>query len=191
MRLIQIYLAIMRLRLARYCLRAGDSSPISASGCTASETDPPPVTTRRVSPSVHNANDIAGSISFVLNADEEFGQEDSTMATPGQLVECVATALNVPQSTVVLYDRVLAESGLRSKGGRGKSAPKVTAEDAANLLIAIAGTSSGGIATAARTVQLYSGLRYRKQSSWKDLISDERPQMISWRRRRQYKRLTS
>ena len=44
------------------------------------------------------------------------------MATPGQLVECVATALDVPQATVVLYDRVLAENGLRSKGGRGKSA---------------------------------------------------------------------
>jgi hypothetical protein len=101
--------------------------------------------------------------------------EDSSMATPGQLVECVAAALNMSHATVVLYDRVLAENGLRSKGGRGKSAAKVTAEDAANLLIAIAGTSSGGIATAARTVELYSGLRYRKRLYWKDLISDETP----------------
>ncbi|MBT1516813.1 hypothetical protein KIP88_41135 [Bradyrhizobium sp. SRL28] len=125
---------------------------------------------------MHKTNDIAYRSPFVLFANEEFGPKDLTlMATPGQLVECVASALNVPQATVVLYDRVLAEKGLRSKGGRGKSAAKVTVEDAANLLIAIAGTSSGGIATAARTVELYSGLRYQKRSSWKDLISDETP----------------
>jgi hypothetical protein len=62
------------------------------------------------------------------------------MATPGQLVKCVAEALSIPVPTVVQYDRLLAENGLRSKGGRGTSAAKVTAVDAANLLIAIMGS---------------------------------------------------
>jgi hypothetical protein len=83
------------------------------------------------------------------------------MATPGQLVECVAAALNVPKATVVLYDRVLAEAGLRSKGGRGKSAAKVNAVDAANLLIAIAG-SPASIGSAAEAVKQFSDLRYKK-----------------------------
>jgi hypothetical protein len=62
------------------------------------------------------------------------------MATPGQLVKCIAEALNIPEPSVVQYDRLLAESGLRSKGGRGTSAAKVTAVDATNLLIAIMGS---------------------------------------------------
>jgi hypothetical protein len=66
------------------------------------------------------------------------------MATPGQLVECIATALNLPHPTVVQYDRLLAENGLRTKGGRGTSAAKVTARDAANLLLAILGSPVAG-----------------------------------------------
>jgi hypothetical protein len=66
------------------------------------------------------------------------------MATPGQLVECIAKALNLPLPTVVQYDRLLAENGLRSKGGRGTSAAKVTAKDAANLLLAILGSPVAG-----------------------------------------------
>src|SRR5258707_15474353 len=84
------------------------------------------------------------------------------MATPGQLVECVAAALNVPRATVVLYDRILAENGLRSKGGRGRSAAKVTVEDAANLLIAIAGTPTSGIGSAAATVKQFASLKYKE-----------------------------
>ena len=60
------------------------------------------------------------------------------MATPGQLVQAMATALGISVATVTQYDRQLAENGLRSKGGRGVSAAAVTARDAANLLIAIA-----------------------------------------------------
>lgn len=66
------------------------------------------------------------------------------MATPGQLVKCIATALGIPEPTVVQYDRLLAENGLRSKGGRGTSAAKVTPVDAANLLIAIMGSPVAG-----------------------------------------------
>jgi hypothetical protein len=85
------------------------------------------------------------------------------MASPGQLVECVSAALNLPQATVVLYDRVLSENGLRSKGGRGRSAAKVTVEDAANLLIAIAGTPTSGIGSAVAAVKQFSKLKYSER----------------------------
>jgi hypothetical protein len=100
------------------------------------------------------------------------------MATPGQLVECVAAALNMPQATVVLYDRVLAENGLRSKGGRGRSAAKVTAEDAANLLIAIAGSSAGGINSAAATVERFSSFVHMRRAGWRDLITEATPREL-------------
>lgn len=63
------------------------------------------------------------------------------MATPGQMVKKVSETLGVPEATVTVYDRALAEAGYRSKGGRGRSAAKMTAVDVANLLIAVAGTS--------------------------------------------------
>ena len=93
------------------------------------------------------------------------------MATPGQLVECMAAALNVPRPTVLLYDRILAENGLRSKGGRGRSAAKVTVEDAANLLIAIAGTPTSGIGSAAATVKQFASLKYKDSKESFDLKS--------------------
>lgn len=63
------------------------------------------------------------------------------MATPGDLKRVVADVLGVPEPTVTVHDRNLAEAGLRSKGGRGRSAAQMTPEDAANLLIAVAGSS--------------------------------------------------
>ncbi|MCK1356336.1 hypothetical protein IVB56_36010 [Bradyrhizobium sp. CW7] len=85
------------------------------------------------------------------------------MATPGQLVKCIAEALGIPEPTVVQYDRLLAENDLRSKGGRGTSAAKVTAVDAANLLIAIMGSPVAGasIKPAIETCKTYGGLRVR------------------------------
>ena len=56
--------------------------------------------------------------------------------TPGQLVKAVSLALNVPEETVVQHDRNLVLAGLRTKGGRGRSAPEVTPRDAARLLVA-------------------------------------------------------
>ena len=66
------------------------------------------------------------------------------MATPGQLVHTVSKVLGIPQATVVQYDRNLVEAGLRTKGGRGLSAARVTSQDAASLLIAIAGAPISG-----------------------------------------------
>jgi hypothetical protein len=86
--------------------------------------------------------------------------ETAAMPTPGQLVEAMSEALGVPAATVAQYDRVLAESGLRSKGGRGLSAARVAAADAANLLIAIMGSpiSGAAIKDAARTCKVYGPL---------------------------------
>jgi hypothetical protein len=56
--------------------------------------------------------------------------------TPGQLVKAVSIALEVPEETVVQHDRNLVVAGLRTKGGRGRSAPQVTPLDAARLLVA-------------------------------------------------------
>jgi hypothetical protein len=73
----------------------------------------------------------------------------------------MADTLGVPRATVAQYDRVLAENGLRSSGGRGLSAAKVTAADAANLLIAIMASpiSGAAIKDAAKTCKSYGGLR--------------------------------
>jgi hypothetical protein len=60
--------------------------------------------------------------------------------TPGQLVKAVAIALDVPEETVVQHDRNLVVAGLRTKGGRGRSAPSVTPRDAARLITAVLGS---------------------------------------------------
>src|SRR5262245_51999266 len=62
------------------------------------------------------------------------------MATPGELVAAVSKLLGVPQPTVAQHDRNLVVAGLRSKSGRGRSAPKVTPRDAAHLLAAVMGS---------------------------------------------------
>lgn len=66
------------------------------------------------------------------------------MATPGQLIDCIASSLSVPTATVFQYDRILAENGLRTKGGRGRSAAQVTPADAASLLVVVAGAPATG-----------------------------------------------
>lgn len=89
------------------------------------------------------------------------------MATPGQLVETMAEALGIPAETVTNYDRVLSESGMRSKSGRGRGAAKVTAGDAANLLIAILGSPIAGasVKEAANTCRTYGSLPAIKYAS--------------------------
>src|SRR5690348_8722866 len=90
------------------------------------------------------------------------------MATPGSLVLTIASTLGLPAATVTQFDRVLAENGLRLKGGRGTSAAKVSARDAANLLLSILGSPIGGAAikNAAQTCSAYSSLqRFTRRSS--------------------------
>lgn len=82
------------------------------------------------------------------------------MATPGELVRAISAALGISEATVAQFDRQLAEDGLRSKSGRGRSAARVTARDAANLLVAIAASPLSGlpIKDAARTCEAYGSL---------------------------------
>ena len=56
--------------------------------------------------------------------------------TPGQLVQAMTIAMDVPRKNVVAHDRNLVLAGLRTIGGRGLSAPAVTPLDAARLLVA-------------------------------------------------------
>jgi hypothetical protein len=80
------------------------------------------------------------------------------MATPRQLVETVAEVLGVSVATVVVHDRNLATAPtpLRSVAGRGRAAARVTAGDAANLLIAVAASES--VKDSAKTVLCYGDL---------------------------------
>jgi hypothetical protein len=83
------------------------------------------------------------------------------MATPGELVHVVAKALGIPEATVVQYDRNLVAAGLRTKGGRGRSAAQVTSSDAANLFLAIGGAPIAGasVKETRKTCARYGALR--------------------------------
>jgi hypothetical protein len=96
------------------------------------------------------------------------------MATPGQLVRTMANVLGIPEPTVAQYDRHLAEAGLRRMGGRGTSAAKVSATDAANLLIAIMGSpvSGASIKSAKETCDNYGYLPTRPNFSDSKRFSD-------------------
>jgi len=95
------------------------------------------------------------------------------MATPGQLVETTAAILGIPQPTIALFDRVLAEHGFRSKGGRGRSAAKVNSRDATHLLMAVIGSSMSGASTkdAARACKIYASLPNLRKASWPENFS--------------------
>src|SRR5262245_2713259 len=88
------------------------------------------------------------------------------MATPGKLVEVMAKALGVPAPTVVVHDRNLVMAGLRSKGGRGRSAAHVTERDAANLVTAL--LASAQVRDSVHTVKRYAKTRCVKKSSGAD-----------------------
>jgi len=62
------------------------------------------------------------------------------MATPGELIKTTASVLGLSEATATTYYRSLREAGLVTKGGRGPSAPNMTARDAAQLLIAAGGS---------------------------------------------------
>lgn len=81
------------------------------------------------------------------------------MATPKELVAKVAELTGVPEGTVVQHDRNLSVAGLRTMGGRGRAAAQVTYQDAANLLIAVAG--SRNVKDSVKTVQEYAELKAR------------------------------
>jgi hypothetical protein len=87
-----------------------------------------------------------------------------SMASPAQLVQTVSDTTGVPLPTIVDIDRKLAKAGLRSMGGRGLSAARMTALDAARLLTAVLTSAQANVSAAA--VQRYAQTQAdRKRSS--------------------------
>lgn len=64
------------------------------------------------------------------------------MASSGELARQVAETLTIKEPSVAWKVRLLREEGLLTKGGRGRSAAKMTSLDAARLLIAIMATET-------------------------------------------------
>lgn len=60
------------------------------------------------------------------------------MARLSDLMKCVAQACGVSEASARVMARVLRESGLVSKGGRGLNAAQMSATDVANILIGFA-----------------------------------------------------
>lgn len=57
-------------------------------------------------------------------------------ANLSELTDCIASVLNFPLPSARLISRLGRERGILTHGGRGRSVPKATSSDAANLLIA-------------------------------------------------------
>jgi hypothetical protein len=70
----------------------------------------------------------------------EYWSRGKLVASPGQLVRKVSELLGISEASVVQHDRNLVVAGLRSKSGRGSSAARMTARDAAHLLVAVLGS---------------------------------------------------
>jgi len=85
------------------------------------------------------------------------------VASPGELVRKFSELLGIAERTIVLHDRNLVVVGLRSKSGRGTSAARMTARDAAHLLVAVLGSSH--VKDSAETVRRYRETRLHKSTS--------------------------
>jgi len=84
-------------------------------------------------------------------------QIESGMATLRNLVEAVAGVTGLPPATVFAYGRFARQAGAIGQSGRGRSAAEMSVADAANLLIAIAGT--GVTREAGSSVETFRNLR--------------------------------
>lgn len=83
-------------------------------------------------------------------------QRGIKLATPKELVAVIAAQTGIPEVTVGIHDRNLAEAGLRSPALRGRGISRVTYQDAANLLIAVA--ASRNVKDSVKTVKDYIDL---------------------------------
>jgi hypothetical protein len=93
----------------------------------------------------------------------------SYAVTPGQFVRTMSIILEVPEETVTQHDRNLVMAGLRTKGGRGPSAPHVTHLDAARLLAATIG--SVRTKDSAETVGAFERAMLRGAMDWSNIPS--------------------
>lgn len=91
------------------------------------------------------------------------------MASPAQLVQTISSVTGVPLATVVDIDRKLVKAKLRSKGGRGFNAARMTPLDAARLLVAVLGSAQAN--TAAEAVLRYSLTAADTEWSSRNLIA--------------------
>jgi hypothetical protein len=87
----------------------------------------------------------------------------SFMATPAQLVSAISLATGVPLATMVDIDRKLVKGNLRTKGGRGFNAARMTALDAARLLTAVLASPQANASVDA--VERYTQTRIDKRRS--------------------------
>jgi hypothetical protein len=85
------------------------------------------------------------------------------MATPAQLVSAISLATGVPLATMVDIDRKLVKGNLRTKGGRGFNAARMTPLDAARLLTAVLASPQANASVEA--VQRYTETRMDKGRS--------------------------
>jgi hypothetical protein len=86
--------------------------------------------------------------------------------TPGEFCKTAAAVLRMPETQVQSAWRYLREADLVSMHGRGPSAAKPTAEDAAILLAALLGSKN--LTDAVATVR-----RYSKAKPWPEFRGDE------------------
>jgi hypothetical protein len=86
------------------------------------------------------------------------------MASSTQLSECVAQQLGLPEATVALHMRNIREAGLISQGGRGRSSARMTATDAAHLLLASVGSLNPKDSVEA--VRKYAGIKRLRDANW-------------------------
>jgi hypothetical protein len=91
------------------------------------------------------------------------------MASPAQLVQTISSVTGIPLPAVVDVDRKLVTANLRSKGGRGFNAARMTALDAARLLVAVLGSAQSN--AAADTVTRYSLTAADKKRSSQKLFA--------------------
>ena len=85
------------------------------------------------------------------------------MATPAQLVSAISLATGVPMPTMIDIDRKMVKGNLRTKGGRGFNAARMTPLDAARLLTAVLASPQANASVDA--VQRYTETRMDKSRS--------------------------
>ncbi len=98
-------------------------------------------------------------------------------ATPRELAAFIAGHLGAPVKTALEVDRQLREAGLRSSRGRGPSAARATADDAARLIIALVAVETFGPSTtrAVELVERYADLPYEGPAWSTPLSASDRP----------------
>jgi hypothetical protein len=90
------------------------------------------------------------------------------MASPAELVRTMSAATGLPLPTIVDIDRRLVNAKLRTRGGRGFNAARMTALDAARLLTAVLACSHANVA--ADAVERYTQTRVDKTRSSDNLF---------------------